>query len=468
MTLTKPTSDLHWAETGENSEPDDSKKLAGYEQGTGDKGEAPSFRQLNWKFRETFRWVKYLTQEVEQRFDNDHVVVSASQLALNAGTETYQASDQTFRDSEGAIVPVNDGDRFRFVSMDALTDKLVIPGDYITVRCDRGFQIPVNDQKIFFTGDYIEEARIFTNKDYNNGLEAETEEDQRVVKNRGRGNRIVLNGRKVFSGGFPREFSWPTEIKCPYRLLQNGLSSEGLERTGNELKCLFKDLWFALNGIEGVAPPSTTPFASSVLELVFTDDIEGRFLRPVAPSGGLEDPDVHTRVSPSHLGDYTLTSGNYTSAASAEISGITDANIAKFRVGARVRTSNNDIPYYGSGPAVTTIISKIVHNAADDNSIFLIDSETRAAVSVTATGDLTIDFGGNTGISQQTHIYPSHNHTIWAFTSDDGAYSSGQTADPYLRRGTWGDRGQANTSTSGGGGAEVRPKNTQRYYYIEL
>ena len=196
-------------------------------------------------------------------------------------------------------------------------------------------------------------------------------------------------------------------------------------------------------------------------------DDAGNFMRPATHFGGTGgvDPDIHDRTSPN--GSETLTSGNYTSSASAEISGITDVNIKKFKRWARVQASG--IP---GGSGNTTIIGSIVHNGVDDNSIFLIDSETGSAASVTATGDLTIDMGGNSGVSTQAARMESHRHDLkidqlqGAITSGDGlGQLKGLTSD--LGR----DSSPANPVVltaaidSSGAGLETRPSSLQRFKY---
>jgi hypothetical protein len=240
---------------------------------------------------------------------------------------------------------------------------------------------------------------IYTTEDYQD-LSSLTEEQQRIVKNRGEGNKINLNGRQIFSGSRPTEFFSPVSILDPYVISQNGFSYPGFKLGSPANDCLFTDWWKAWGGLDIAGngsiliPPIFNPASGGLQRNVFSDDPSGRFMRLNTPIGGSTgvDPDVHSRTSPMTL----ATIATYTSSASSEVSAITDSDAIKLKIGARVQATGLPSPTTN-----TTIISRIVHNGTNNNSIFLIDSETGGNAVVSATGNLTIDMSGNSGVSHQ-------------------------------------------------------------------
>lgn len=338
----------------------------------------------------------------------DNVILTAADQALYSDSETYLRADAdgvTFRKSDDTPVVIADKSNVLIDGTEQLTNDLVFDVNECDFTVNKRFEIDTNGNKVLFEGDN-NKIDIYTTEDYDNGLEAETEENQRVVKNRGSGNIIDFNGRRIFSGSRPTEISSPVNIPDPYVISQNGFSYEGFKLGSPANDCLFTDWWKAWGGLDIVGdgsiliPPVFNPFSGSLQRKVWTDDPSGRFMRLNTPFGGATgvDPDVHSRTSPITF----ATIATYTSSASAEISGITDADALKLKVGARVADAGINIPQGSSGTPKTTIISLIVHNGTNDNSIFLIDSETGAAISpVSATGNLTIDMSGNSGTSHQ-------------------------------------------------------------------
>lgn len=338
----------------------------------------------------------------------DHVILTSAKQALYANDDKIlrvDADGVTFRRKDNTSVVISDNTIVAIDSTEQLTNDLHFDFDNSDIEILRQFQIDTNSNKVFIDGDKCR-VNVHTTEDFNNGLEAETEEDQRVIKNRGSGNIIGLNGRRIFSGGRPMPHDSPVLILDPYIISQNGDSFEGFKVSGsNDDVCLFTDWWKAWEGLDIVGdgtiliPPVFNPFSGVLQRKVFSDDPAGRFLRYNTPIGGSTgvDPDVHARTSPTTL----ATIASYTSSASAEISDISDADALKLKIGARVADAGSSIPQASSGTPKTTIISSIVHNSTDDNSIFLIDSETGSPVVVSATGNLTIDMSGNSGISHQ-------------------------------------------------------------------
>ncbi|MBU2645875.1 hypothetical protein KKI24_14295 [bacterium] len=356
-----------------------------------------------------FKTLNQLLFEVHR----DHVLGSASQLTANDCT--MKQSGSGFVDKDGAAVTISAGDRIEIVGSDALSADLVFSADRLHIFTKSAAEIDINGNFVKVTGSKCK-CEFYTDQDFDDGLEAETAENQRVIKNQGARNQIWLNNRQIFRGYFPLEYMSPKQIRDPYALLQNGFSYDGVLQAGtNDDNCFFRDLWDFYGGNETLElGPAFNPMTTTTSWYkVYLDDVSGRFFRAGHGIGGsaAQDPDVHTRASPMDA----ATISTYTSSASAEISGISDADIKGCRVGARVRSADNNIPYYGDTPPVTTIIGAIVHNSTDDNSIFLIDSEAGTAVSVSATGDLSIDMGGNSGISTQADALKSQSITIYKY-----------------------------------------------------
>ena len=356
--------------------------------------EKPDFRDFN---QVTFQAI------------TDHVWGTEAQADANQATIYTDSSGDTFDKDDNPVVLATD-DKILIAHTATLAADLLLSTSAERLRIemlkgvtldlgDAGggvpylFQLDINNAKF---------CDIYTTEDFQD-LSTLTDEQQRVLKNRGEGNKINLNGRQIFSGNRPTEIFSPVEIKDPYVISQNGFSYEGFKVSGsNDDVCLFTDWWKAWKGLDIVGdgsiliPPTFNPHSGVLQRKIFSDDPAGRFMRLNTPIGGLTDvdPGVHSRTSPQTLA--TISSGNYTSSASAEINDILDADATKLKVGARVQATGLPSPTTN-----TTIIGIIVYNGADDTSIFLIDSETGNAVSVSATGNLTIDMSGNSGISHQ-------------------------------------------------------------------
>ncbi len=401
----------------------------------------------------------------------DMVVMTQAELANYSDDPKFVYYDQTtkdFKQKGGTIRNLITGDWIIIKSIETLTANLEFPNTYnrAKIETDRHFQIPLGDQgggipfAIIFNGsDGI--LSFETDKDFRH-LSNLTEEQQRGIKNRGNNNKIDWNNIQIFSG-FPQQFFSPVEIKNPYIIPENGNWYNGLPDPGvNDGENCFRDLWLMWGGIESLEmAPIFNPLDSlpNTWKQVFTDMVGGRFIRPVALGGGTVDPDVHTREHPAHLGVATSIS-TYVSSGTNEISGISDADIKKVRLGARIYDAGAGIPEYNSSPdPKTTIITNIVHNGTDDNSIFLIDSETRLDVAVTASGNLTVDLGGNTGVSVQEDQNKSHSHSL-TFYIDTG----GMLLPAKITRGNTYE-GQ---ETSSSGGDEARSINANRYSYWKM
>jgi hypothetical protein len=347
----------------------------------------------------------------------DMVVFTSSELNNYSDDARYVRYDQgtkTFKQKGGSTRTPITGDWTLIKSIETLTASLNFPVGYDRgkIITDRHFEIPVGNKgsgepyEIFIGGDNAD-CNFILDKDYTDLSLSLTDEQKRTVKNRGSGNRIILNNRQIFSGNRPIEFNSPVIINDPYIISQNGFSYPGFKLGSPANDCLFTDWWIAWGGLDIVGdgsiliPPVHNPFSGPLQYKVFSDDPAGRFLRYNTPIGGSTgvDPDVHSRTSPSTL----ATIATYTSSASNEISGIPDVDTIKLKIGARVFDAGGSIPQKISGTPKTTIIKQggIVHNGPDNNSIFLIDSETGGDVIVSATGNLTIDMSGNSGISHQ-------------------------------------------------------------------
>lgn len=336
----------------------------------------------------------------------DHIILTSAKQDLYANDDKIlrvDADGVTFKKKDGTPVVITDNTVVKIDSIEQLTNDLHFDFDNSDIEVLRQFEIDTNGNKIFFDG-RRNRINIHTTEDFDNGLESETEEDQRIVKNRNDRNIIWLNNRRIFSGSRPKEEPHPINIKDPYVISMNGFSYEGHELGAPVDVCIFKDWWLHWGGLDLkgdgsiLIPPIFNPASGGLQRKVFSSDDAGRFMRFNTPIGGSTgvDPDVHSRTSPSTLA--IILSANYASSASNEISGILDIDAKKLKIGARVADADLVIP---QGSSKTTIISRIVHNNTDDNSIFLIDSETGGDVVVSATGNLTIDMSGNSGISHK-------------------------------------------------------------------
>jgi len=336
----------------------------------------------------------------------DEVLGTSSQLT--AGDCTIAWDGTKFIDKDSAEVTIEDGKRIEIVGT-SLSADIEFSANRLHIFMKGGSEFNLNGYKIIISGDKCR-CEIDTDEDYNNGLEDETIEDQRVIKNRGFKNRIWLNNRLIFSGDAPTFFFTPIEQKDPYIIYENGDWNNGIPDSGsNDGENCFCDMWKYLGGDQTLQiGPCWNPLsATSQWKYITTAADGGRFIRPVSLGDGTVDPDPHTRTHPGTLGTVTTIS-TYTSSASAEISGISDADILKVKVGCRVYDADENIPQFVDLTPKTTVISKIVHNGTDDNSIFLIDSESRDPAVVSASGDLTIDWGGNTGLSYQDFAFQGH------------------------------------------------------------
>jgi len=354
-------------------------------------------------------------QKIEFVPQPDMVVMTAAELANYSNDPRFVKYNQTTKLFEtkdnGARVPVT-GDWTMIKSIETLTNDLEFPSAYNRpkIETDRHFQIPTGAGAYPFPI-YVRgsggECSFITDKTFDElialqaGAAPTTVElkNQQYIKNRGEANRILVNNQQIYSGDRPTEIESSVQIIHPYAFPHNGYSFHGVSDAGvNDDETLLVDAWKAWGGIESLEiAPIHNPFSSILLWYkLFMPDDAGYLTRPATHFGGTggADPSVHSRTSPN--GFETLTSGNYTSAAEAIIKGVSDVNIKKFKVWARLQAAG--LP---SSASFTTIISKIIHNATDDNWIYLVDSETGLAVSVSATGDLTIDMGGNSGISLQ-------------------------------------------------------------------
>ena len=346
----------------------------------------------------------------------DHIILTSAKQALYANDDKILRVDPdgvTFRRKDNTAVIIADNRDVKIDSTEQLTNNLHFDFNNSSIEVLRQFEIDTNGNKVFFDGNK-NRVNVHTTEDYDKGLETAAEEDQRVAKNRGSGNIIRLNGRQIFSGSRPTEIFYPARILDPYVISQNGFSYNGFKLGSPVDECLFTDWWLHWGGLDLVGdgsiliPPIFNPFSGVLQRKVFSSDDAGRFMRFNTPIGGSTgvDPDVHGRTTPSTL----ATIATYVSSASAEISGITDAAAIGLKLGARVADAGLSIPQGSSGTPKTTIISSIIHNATNNNSIFLIDSETGLAVVVSATGNLTIDMSGNSGISRQLDAMFSHLH----------------------------------------------------------
>lgn len=445
--------------------------------------------------------LKTKTHDIQFVEQPDMVILTAAELANYSDDPKYVKVDQTttpptYKQKSGtARVPAT-GDWTIFKSMETLTKSLKFPSSYDRpkITTERHLQIPVRDQgagepfEIYIegSGGHVELITDISMDDIialQAGALATTAElkKQQYIKNRGERNKIILNGQQIYSGDRPTEIDFPVPIKHPYVFPCNGYSFHGIAQAAvNDDETLLIDAWKAYGGIEFLEiAPVHNPFLSSAFWYKFyTPDDAGYFKRIATPFGGTSgvDPDVHSRTSAA--GSDTITSGNYTSAASAEISGISDANIKKAKMWARVYDAGLGIPGPGTAPVKTTIISKIVQNAADNNSIFMADSETGAAVSVTATGDLTIDLGGNSGVSLQEDAFQGHWHEFAVLSTN---LLGSRTGPQTVYGGSLNASGPVYNSNAGGyvsvakddgtNGApkyasQTRPKSTQTLRYI--
>jgi hypothetical protein len=379
----------------------------------------------------------------------NYVIGSAAQLALEQCTHKYQSSDQTFRnkdgteltDGEGGTSPFPHGSKIIFVGSDALSNNMEFIADRLIISMYGSTEIICNGYKILVSGNNCR-CEFYTDEDYDKGLEPTDESDAaqwenaRVIKNRGFRNRIWLNGRMIFSGDLPMTFFSPIEIKDPYILEESGQVLNGIPDVGvNDDENCFCDIWKHLRGDETLElGPIFNPLSSSIYwKYLYMAADGGRFIRPVSLGDGTVDPNPHERISPTLYGSTTIST--YTSSASDEISGISDSKIKEVKIGCRIfDVLGSVIPSYLTFTKATTLIAKIVHNGADDNSIFLIDSETRAAVVVSASGDLTVDWGGNTGLSYADDAFQ--------------AFQIGASADTTGARDYWGRVGTRDVTLS--------------------
>ena len=385
---------------------------------------------------------EYINQAIFESV-TDHVWGTETQVKSSLDATFYTDASGSPLDSSDSAATIATDDKILIAHNSAQTvNDLVLSttAERLTVEMLKGNTLDLGDSGggvPFGLQLDIKNARlcdIYTTQDFAD-LSTLTDEQQRVVKNRGEGNRIKLNGRQIFSGGRPTELFWPTAIDDPYVISQNGFSFEGFKVSGsNDDVCLFTDWWKAWKGLDIVGdgsiliPPIFNPATGSLQRKVFSSDDAGRFMRFNTPIGGSTgvDPDVHSRTSPSTL----ATIATYTSSASNEISGILDADAIKLKIGARVQATG-----VLGGTTNTTIISRIIHTGTDDNSIFLIDSETGGDVVVSATGNLTIDMSGNSGVSHQLDETKFPTNAIIT-TSDlnraDWGAGSGSTFPGYL------------------------------------
>jgi len=394
-------------------------------------------------------------QDIQYLDQPDMVVMTTSELANYSESEKYVSYDpatKLFKTKGDVIRTPITGDWTKIKSIEELTANLEFPDTYLRpkIDVDRHFVIPLGDQgggvpyPIIIHGNNGE-IDLITDQDFSSmplpsTLDDATLEQWRYIKNRGFKNRIWLNRKLIFSGDVPTFFFTPVELRDPYILYENGNWNNGIPDLGsNDGENCFCDMWKYLGGSQTLQiGPCWNPLDSpSNWKYLTTAADGGRFIRPVSLGDGTVDPNPHTRTHPLTLGSATTIS-TYTSSASAEISGISDADILKVKVGCRVYDAGENIPQYGSGTPKTTVISKIVHNDTDDNSIFLIDSESRDPVSVTSSGDLTIDWGGNTGISyavdafQQFQIGANVASTVYyGVGADPGNVNSGNTQSGY-------------------------------------
>lgn len=368
-------------------------------------------------------------QDIQFLSQPDMVIMTSAELDNYSDDPKfvkYNFTTKLFETREGSPrVPIT-GDWSIIKSIETMTDDLEFPATYNRpkIETDRHFQIPGGAGSYPFPI-YVRgsggECSFITDKTFAQliALQAGTLptagelKSQQYIKNRGEINKILVNNEQIYSGGRPTYYESPRQFVHPYAFGHNGYSYHGVAESGtNDDETLLVDLWKFEGGIDLVGDgsillaPTGNPFAASgFLYKIYMPDGAGYFTRPATNFGGTGgvDPDIHSRTSPN--GSETLTSGNYTSSAEAIIKGISDVNIVKFKFLSRVFDVGVGIPQEASGTPKTTLISKIVQNAADDNWIYLIDSETGSAVSVTATGNLTVDMGGNSGISLQTDAF---------------------------------------------------------------
>lgn len=427
----------------------------------------------------------------------DMVVMTQAELANYSDDPRFVYYDQTtkdFKQKGGTIRELITGDWTVIKSIETLTNNLEFPDTYnrAKIETDRHFQIPLGDQ-----GGGVPFTIIFNGSDGLLGFETDkdfrhlsnlNEEQQRGIKNRGSNNKIDWNNIQIFSG-FPQQFFSPVVIKNPYMLPENGSWHNGLPDPGvNDDENCFKDLWLMWGGIESLEiGPVFNPLDSDLIhwKKVAMDVGSSRFIRPITIGIASTEPNAHSRAHPDHLGAKSIIS-TYTSTGTNEISGISDLDIKKVRIGARVFDSGGSIPTYPANQK-STIINKIVRNNIDDNSIFLIDSELRSAVTISASGDLTVDFGGNSGLSTQSSTNLSHYHSEilqYCTSNIDGTTElyvhSGHTISDasYNRAGftpvegrqycstSWGYRNKMRTSNTGSN--ESRPDNQQRFSYWKM
>jgi hypothetical protein len=96
---------------------------------------------------------KYFNQALFE-IQQDHVIGTAAQLALNDCTLKYQSSDQTLRDKDDNIVVLDDDDRVYIIGLDTLTNDFDLSAiDRLKVISDPSITLDNSSQDLIFGDD---------------------------------------------------------------------------------------------------------------------------------------------------------------------------------------------------------------------------------------------------------------------------------------------------------------------------
>lgn len=389
----------------------------------------------------------------------DHVVLTAAQQALYANDDSivrYDQSAQNFKRRDNTVVPVADGSWVMINSLEELTiDDLVFEANNLKIECYRNFKLDLGDQgdnipyAVFIKGndcqvnfqmfqsikdlaDLLGDDRLIFMA---NGLSAM--ENRRVIKNQGEHNRIIYNNEEIFSGGNPSariDFAKPNH---PYLLEWDGFIYDGLLRDlpslpffDNKKKCWFAELhyWLDRRFNAQLLNPDTTLAYHSVRMPPRSED----FFRPINNT----DPDRHSRTDAGIFVD-TILAADYSQVSDKIIldGANPEIDVKNVKNGQRIQASG--LP--GGGTATTVVRPGSIVTSPGNESFLIMNAQTNAPVTNSASGNLTLDFSGMAAGSHQDDQFQniignllSRNvattgvppHLIIESTIDPGVFSS--------------------------------------------
>lgn len=364
----------------------------------------------------------------------EHLLGSASHVASDIATITWNQTAQRFENKAGAQVVLESWDRVAVMGMDTLTADMVIGGtvEHIHIfHIGNGFGQSGEDPK-FKLGDagggVPYKIRVGLNTK-NCKLDLLTDKpfaqldylgisrtNQRYIMNQGVGNHIKINGVEIYNPAKAGQIvKFDTKPANPYLIRMNGGQWPWKSGAGVNSQAWFRDLNIALggqrwNGSAFIETQSrfTLPSLITASPQYFQVNTAKRFMTDISSS----DTRVHQRADPTGVSISATASFNGTNTVTFT------SGIGNIKNGMRI--SGGTVP---GSPAATTILRSVDTSA---NTAKMYDALTDAAVNVASASGVavTINNSGAAGGSHDEDYFQGHRINVGA-----GALLAGTTFD---------------------------------------